>query len=165
MRVLNHATVASLFLLPAAPAWAQDPAAAAAQQHREQVASQQQMLHNDARDFRDMSGGALAQAMADYRKQTEPHRQNALQVAALARDNSLPPGSGARIRDALESDLTFWRNSLPVNARDWNAMNKQWLVPVSSLTDQQWAQQRAAWFSARDAWLDKRLQEAQLVRH
>lgn len=165
MRFRYPAAVALLAVLPAAPACAQDLGGAIAQQYHEQMSPQQQMLHNDARDFRDLSGAELANAIADYRRQTEPHRQNALQIATLASANTLPPGSGARIRDALESDLTLWRTSLPVSRRDWDAMTKQWLVPVSSLTDQQWAQQRAAWFTARDAWLDKRLTEAQLVRH
>lgn len=164
MHVRHLAATACVIVVPVASTNAQDMGAVVREHFQQQTSSQQQTLHNDARDFHDLSGAGLAKVIAAYRKATDLHRQNALQIAEQARTNPLPPGSGARIRDALDADLTLWYNSVPVSKRDWDAMRKQWLVPVASLSDQQWAQQRAGWFTARDAWLDKRLQDAQLGR-
>lgn len=162
MRIKSSAAMIMAFIAPAAPAFAQD---AMMQNYHEQMRPQQDALHNDARDFSDLSGSVVKRAVDKYRAETAAQRQNALQIADQARTNPLPAGTGAKIRDALEADLTFWYNSVPVTRRDFDAMRKQWLVPVASMTDQQWAQQRASWFTARDAWLDKRVQDAQLVRH
>lgn len=164
MRTRVFAAMAYAFVMPAAPAFAQLDAAVA-QGAREIRSMQQQSLHDDARDYRELSSSQLGKIIGKYRAETEPYRQNAVQVAAQARASSLPAGSGVNIRNALEADMTLWYNSTPVSKRDWDKTRAQWLVPVSSLTDQQWALQRAAWFTARDAWLDKRMQEAQLARH
>jgi hypothetical protein len=32
-------------------------------------------------------------------------------------------------------------------------MRDQWVLDRSSLTAEQWAERRAAWFAARDAWI------------
>jgi hypothetical protein len=162
MRIRYLAALGWAFVVPAAPAFAQDAAAAVAREHGYEMRSQQEALHSDSVDFWSLTGGEVAKRVADYRKATEAFRLNALQVAEQARNSPLPAGTGARIRDALEADLILWHNSLPVDARDWDAMRKQWLVPVGSLTDQQWALQRAAWFGARDAWIDKRVQTARV---
>lgn len=165
MRTRFLAAIVCGSLLPAVPALAQDLGASMMQQYREQMRPQQDTLHNDARDYRDLSSAQLTKIFADYWKETEPHRQNALQIAEQARTSALPPGSGARIREALDADLTLWYNSLPVSKSDGDTMRNQWLVPAESLTDQQWAQRRADWFTARDAWMNKRMETAKLVRH
>lgn len=165
MRTRVFAAIVCGSLLPAAAATAQDIGAAVAQQRADMARSDQTTLHNDARDYRDLSSGQLTKIFAKYRNETEPHRQNALQIAEQARTSALPPGSGAKIRDALDADLTLWYNSVPVTKGEWDAMRTQWLVPAESLTDQQWAQRRADWFTARDAWMNKRMETAQLVRH
>lgn len=165
MRIQHLAVFGFASVLVCGPALAQDAAAAIAQNHNDAMRGLQESLHSESVDYRFLSGAELAKRIAEYRRETDLHRLNALQIAEQARTSALPVGTGARIREALEADLTLWHDSLPVNARDWDSMRKQWLVPVGSLTDQQWAQQRANWFAARDAWLDKRAQTAELVRH
>lgn len=165
MRTRFLAAIVGVSLMPASAAFAQDYSAAVAASRADQNINAQQTLHNDARDFNDLSGAVVEKAVDKYRTETAAQRQNALDIAAQARTNALPAGTGARIRDALEADLTFWYNSVPVPKREFDAMRKQWLVPVASLTDQQWAQHRADWFAARDAWLTKRVETARLVRH
>ena len=162
MRTHYLALVGLAFIVPAVPAFAQDAASAVAAQRSDMIRSDQTTLHTDTVDYWQTHGGEVTRLVANYRKQTEPHRLNALQIAEQAKTATFPAGTGARIRDALDSDLTLMYNSLPVSKAEWDSMRKQWLVPVGNLTDQQWAAQRAAWFTARDAWIDKRLQTARI---
>jgi hypothetical protein len=164
MRSCILAFVGLAFGGAAFPALAQDPSQAARQQTARRGAEDQWQLHRNLTDFRWISGAELTKRVAAYRKETELHRLNALQIAEQAATNPLPVGTGPRIREALQADLDFWRNELQVSQRDYDLMRKQWLVPAASLTDQQWAMQRANWFKARDAWLDQRVQTAENAR-
>jgi hypothetical protein len=165
MRRVASVIAAWLFVMPAALAVAPMGPAVAQGYHPHKLEDYPSWRLSELRDYSELSSGQLGKIIAKYRALTEPYRQNALEVAAQARGHSLPAGMGINIREALEADMTLWYNSMPVSKGEWDSMRAQWLVPVASLNDPQWAQQRAAWFTARDAWLDKRMRTAQPARH
>ena len=156
MRKIISASMGLVILTAADPVAAQNQTPQA-QGYREANRDQMERLDSSAEQFHFMTSQEWARRAAEYRSTTEVHKTNAAQVADLARQGTLPAGIGSRIRDALQSDLELWHQALQVSGRDWKAMRDKWLVPVNSLNDQQWAQQRAAWFAARDAWIDNRL--------
>jgi hypothetical protein len=159
MRSQILAAAAFATLVAAMPAFAQtSPGRSAADHARDRAAATRDQFARDVSEFRRMSAKERAAHAAAYRQATEPHRLNALQIAERAKTGPLPPDAGARIRQAFEADLNAWRDAFHIGGREWKAMREQWLVDANALTGEQWALQRANWFTARDAWIAQRLQ-------
>lgn len=101
------------------------------------------------REFVDMRNSADF-----YLQEDNQHRAVALALADRARKGvALPSNAAERIRIALEVDLKAWRNYFQVSNAEWKATQTLWLAELNSLTAAQWAERRASWFTARDAWL------------
>ena len=101
------------------------------------------------RDIVDMRGSADS-----YLQEDNLHRAVAIALADRARKGeALTSNASERIRTALEVDLRAWRNYFQVSNTEWKVTQSLWLGEVNSLTAAQWAERRADWFTARDAWL------------
>jgi len=156
--VLNAATAMPAFS-QAAPT---NPGRSVGEHMRDMRNATREEFARDVSQFRRMSAADRTKVADAYRKLTEPHRLNALQIAETARSGTeLPPNAGPRIRAALEADLNAWHDAFYVDRRDWKAMHDRWLVDADKLTGQQWAQQRADWFAARDVWIAQWLQRSE----
>jgi len=106
------------------------------------------------------------QLAQQYQQLAQQRRANAMQLAQLARQGAtFPANASGKIRDALNDDITLWREQFQVDRKAWQAMRDQWLLDRSSLTPQQWALQRANWFAARDAWIANQKAVAMARRH
>lgn len=97
--------------------------------------------------------GDHGQTTAEYHALAEQGRAEAKVWATRASQGPIPETFGPQIRERLKSDLSIWREEYSVKGSDFKAMTAQWLVEPGKLSATQWAQQRAAWFEARDAWV------------
>jgi hypothetical protein len=84
---------------------------------------------------------------------TRQSRIEAQLWAKRASQGPIPETFAPQIRERLRSDLDAWRDEYSIRASDYRTMVAHWLVDSDKLTAAQWAQQRAAWFNARDAWV------------
>ena len=62
----------------------------------------------------------------------------------------VPPGLGAKVREALEGDIELWRHGYQASDKQWKAMRERWLRAPDALTAAEWVLWRAAWFDERD---------------
>jgi hypothetical protein len=130
------------------------------------IASQQGQFGRDFASQQHLSAQERQQVAQQYQQMAQQRRANAMQLAQLARQGAtFPPNASAKIRDALNEDITLWREQFQVDRKAWQAMRDQWLLDRSSLTPQQWALQRANWFAARDAWIANQKAWASTRRH
>jgi hypothetical protein len=51
-----------------------------------------------------------------------------------------------------------------VTAGEWQATHDAWLVDRQALSSGQWAERRALWFQARDAWIASRREGTDALR-
>jgi len=100
-----------------------------------------------ARNGAEKSLDSKIHALAEERKGDAHH------LAGIAKHAEVPPEYAAKLREALDGDMQLWREEYHPSGADWKIMHKQWLVDAKSLTAGQWAQQRADWYDARDAWI------------
>lgn len=100
-----------------------------------------------------MRSGDHGPSSAEYRARAEQNRAEAKAWADRAKQGPIAESYAAQIRDHLKNDLVDWREGYSVRGADYRAMVQQWLVDTDKLNAVQWAQQRAAWFDARDAWI------------
>jgi hypothetical protein len=102
-------------------------------------------------------GRAQRRASAAYQENLRIRREQARQYAAAALSGlPLPVDAAATLRGELQADIEQWRTEFAVGRKDAQAMRERWLVPLDSLTAVEWAQQRVAWWSARDGWVAAR---------
>jgi len=107
------------------------------------------------------NGDTFRLTNAQYQRTTALSRREAKDAAARVKAGLVPPDSEAgRIRGKLRRDLAVWRDQFEVSGKAYRAMRQRWLVDTDRLTAAQWAQQRADWFDARDAWVAANKAEA-----
>jgi hypothetical protein len=100
------------------------------------------------------SGDGFRLSNAQYQRKAALGRREAQAAADRVRAGAtLDADEGPRIRGKLRHDLSVWRDQFRVSDEAYLNMRKQWLVDADRLTAAQWAQQRADWFAARDAWV------------
>jgi hypothetical protein len=91
-----------------------------------------------------------------YQENLRVRRRQAEQYAAAARSGvPLPADAAETLRKELEADIAQWRAEFRVSRGEEQAMRDRWLVARDSLAAEQWAQHRADWWTARDAWIAK----------
>jgi hypothetical protein len=91
----------------------------------------------------------------------EERRAHAMKLAELARNGAVfPPDTAPKIRSALAEEINHWRDEFQVGRREWQAMRDQWLAERGTMSPQDWALRRAAWFEARDTWIANQRQFA-----
>jgi len=130
------------------------------------IASQQGQFGRDFASQQHLTAQERQQLAQQYQQLAQQRRANAMQLAQLARQGAtFPANASGKIRDALNDDITLWREQFQVDRKAWQAMRDQWLLDRSSLTPQQWALQRANWFAARDAWIANQKAVAMARRH
>lgn len=114
-----------------------------------------QALQHEKNDSAEAQQRRLAEMQA-YRDNLRVRREQAEQYAAAARSGvPLPADAAGTLRKELEADIAQWRAEFRVGRGEEQAMRAQWLVARDSLTAVQWAQRRADWWAARDAWIAK----------
>ena len=100
------------------------------------------------------NGDTFRLTSEQYRRTTALSRREAKQAAEKVRAGAaLPDSEATRIRGKLRSDLAIWRDQFQVSAKAYGRMRDHWLPDTDRLSAAQWAQQRADWFDARDAWV------------
>jgi hypothetical protein len=113
------------------------------------IESQRNRFDRDLGDQR-----AAREELPELRTLVRERRASAFALAQAARSGAhIPASAAARIREALSQDIDAWRAEFDVSRREWQAMRERWLVDRRSMTAAVWAEHRAAWFLARDAWI------------
>ena len=96
----------------------------------------------------------IGQAKPELAAQAEERRRDALKLADLVRKGAVVPAEYApKLREAIDGDLTLWREQFGVSRDEYKAMRKEWLAEKPARTASEWAVRRADWFAARDAWI------------
>jgi hypothetical protein len=99
----------------------------------------------------------IGQAKPELAPQAEQRKIDAVELADKVRRGAVVPTDYARrLRDAIDGDLTLWREQFGVSRDDYKAMRKEWLAEKPERTASEWAVRRADWFAARDAWIASR---------
>lgn len=96
----------------------------------------------------------IGQAKPELAAQAEERRRDALKLADQVRKGAVVPAEYApKLREAIDGDLTLWREQFGVSRDEYKAMRKEWLAEKPARTASEWAVRRADWFAARDAWI------------
>lgn len=96
----------------------------------------------------------IGQAKPELAAQAEERRRDALKLADQVRKGAVVPAEYApKLREAIDGDLTLWREQFGVSRDEYRAMRKEWLAEKPARTASEWAVRRADWFAARDAWI------------
>ena len=99
----------------------------------------------------------IGQAKPELAAQAEQRRTEALQLAELVKEGAeVPTDYVPKLREAIDGDLTLWREQFGVGRDEWKAMRNEWLAEKPARTASEWAVRRADWFAARDAWIASR---------
>ena len=96
----------------------------------------------------------IGQAKPELAAQADERRRDALKLADQVRKGAVVPAEYApKLREAIDGDLTLWREQFGVSRDEYKAMRKEWLAEKPARTASEWAVRRADWFAARDAWI------------
>lgn len=96
----------------------------------------------------------IGQAKPELAGQAEGRKGDALKLADQVRKGAVVPAEYApKLREAIDGDLTLWREQFGVPRDEYKAMRKEWLAEKPARTASEWAVRRADWFAARDAWI------------
>jgi hypothetical protein len=96
----------------------------------------------------------IGQAKPELAVQAEERKGDALKLAEQVRKGAVVPAEFApKLREAIDGDLTLWREQFGVPRDEYRAMRKEWLADKPAPTASEWALRRADWFAARDAWI------------
>lgn len=96
----------------------------------------------------------IGQAKPELAGQAEERKSDALKLAEQVKKGAVVPAEyAAKLREAIDGDLTLWREQFGVSSSEYKAMRKEWLAEKPARTANEWAVRRADWFAARDAWI------------
>ena len=96
----------------------------------------------------------IGQAKPELAVKAEERKGDALKLAEQVKKGAVVPAEYApKLREAIDGDLTLWREQFGVSSREYKAMRKEWLADKPARTASEWAVRRADWFAARDAWI------------
>ena len=96
----------------------------------------------------------IGQAKPELAPQAEQRKADAIELADKVRKGAVVPTEfGPKLREAIDGDLTLWREQFGVSSSEFKAMRKEWLAAKPERTASEWAVRRADWFAARDAWI------------
>ena len=99
----------------------------------------------------------IGQARPELAAQAEQRKAEALQLAELVKKGAeVPTDYAPKLREAIDGDLTLWREQFGVPRDEFKAMRKEWLADKPARTASEWAVRRANWFAVRDAWIASR---------
>lgn len=96
----------------------------------------------------------IGQAKPELAAKAEERKGDALKLAEQVRKGAVVPAEYApKLREAIDGDLTLWREQFGVPGGEYRAMRREWLAEKPARTASEWAVRRADWFAARDAWI------------
>jgi len=96
----------------------------------------------------------IGQAKPELAAQAEERKGDALKLADQVRKGAVVPAEFApKLREAIDGDLTLWREQFGVSRDEYKTMRREWLAEKPARTASEWAVRRADWFAARDAWI------------
>ena len=96
----------------------------------------------------------IGQAKPQLAPQAEQRKADAIALAEKVKNGAVVPTEYAsKLREAIDGDLTLWREQFGVSGSEFKAMRKEWLAEKPERSASEWAVRRADWFAARDAWI------------
>ena len=82
----------------------------------------------------------IGQAKPELAAQAEERRRDALKLADQVRKGAVVPAEYApKLREAIDGDLTLWREQFRVSRDEYKAMRKEWLAEKPARTASEWA--------------------------